>query len=228
MSDTGKDKITGKTVKSLTPEEREEKIGYYASLMQLTLRAFDPEEEIENQNEATEQTEEQEFFDADVHYDEVDCLASFDETDMKYFYDKLAPLNALDVYYRIGLDYCVNQLAFLKKSISRYVSADVDRISNTDNKKKGKPDKKKHLVKMFEMQIARIEANYNTQQKYEEQIAAIKKKLFELGCEFADENQATQDQSVKKKRSKVIVNSKQNAIKHNSKNNDKVESKIVK
>ncbi len=207
MSDAVKNRITGKTEKPLTQEEREEKIGYYAALMQLTLRDFDPEEEINNNDKMTNQDDTQVEFDADVHYDEVDCLASFDETDMQYFYDKLAPLNALDVYYRIGLDYCVNQLAFLKKSIARYVSADIDRISDVGNKKKGKPDKKKHLVRMYEMQIARIEANYNTQQRYEKQIAAIKEKLVELGYKLPAENQEP-PKSVKKKHAKVNAKSK--------------------
>lgn len=140
---------------SITHEERDEKISYYRDLFWLTFRVFD-EDEI-----AQEELDEY-----------LDCYSSNDESDIDFFQNKFASLNALDVFYKLCLDYYQEQLVVLKKHAVKYKTAEINQLEQ--------PVKKKHLDMLANIKAGKIEANLHAQNECQTQILLMQNKLAEL------------------------------------------------
>jgi|GEM_PF-6593202 len=114
-----------------------------------------------------------------------------EEEEIQFFYDRFSKLGALEVFYKLGLDYCFDRIEYLEKRIAKYpLLMDLyEKRFVPDKKDPGK--KKRYMHKILKQQLENMTENLHAVDELKKQIEAIKKKMSELGFEIPPERKKT-------------------------------------
>ena len=149
--------------------DREEQINYLRALFWLSFRVYDGDLKLPDDNVV------------DLHDGETAGFGGIDESDLAGFRRDFEELGALDVFYKLCLDYCKDQLAVLKKRsaqiwgiLEKYAKNDPQMVA------KIKPKSRARYDKLYEFYKQRADMNYYEQRDLKAQMAEIKKQMAAL------------------------------------------------
>lgn len=156
-------------VKPMSPAERQEEIDYLRGLFWLSFRVYDGDLKLPDDGVV------------DLHEGETAGYGEINEDELNGFRQKFAALDALDVFYKLCLDYCQDQLAVLKKRgvqiweiLDKYAKNDPNTVAQMSRKSRRRYE---YLYKFYK---DRADYNYYDQKELKAQIKTLKQKLAEL------------------------------------------------
>ena len=163
--------IGGKAnVKPLDPNEREEKICYLRDLFRLSFRVYEGDLRLPADDVV------------DLHDRETAGFGELSEDELASFSKGFAELGAPEMFYKLCLEYCQDQLKVLKQRSKGYWAI-LDKFAKNDPQVVAQMSRKarrryEYLYKFYQ---DRVNCNDFTQQELKKQMVAIREQLAQLG-----------------------------------------------